>query len=211
MVATFESALSSSGNKRTDSRLLRGEPLRPTTAAVSSRQYVSPQQGWYRMDWGTGGNVFPAPYKPSDSGKPWNSRPTMSTRAADFSRPAHLFAPLGETPRSMRNTLDSSLSSGGWTARTQASKWATELLPPQPGRLAQQLSGHVDKSGPMWNPAATFRSNCKPLLNTSPIHSMPLDQVPKIDGTWRTTSFEATETAVASFGRFKFPDLDFGN
>ena len=177
MVATFEGNLSQTANKKTDSRLLSTGS--PRLSSMAASQYVSREHAWYRMDWGTGGNIFPSHLQPADPGKPWNRRPSTASPSLGkprYERPAHLFAPLGEPPRLMRNTLDRSCHSGNWTARYEARKWATELLPPRPGRIAETLGGDKtsrpftakEKSGPLWSPESSQRSNCKPMLNSSP-------------------------------------------
>ena len=179
MVATFEHMLSRSGNKKTDSRLqtpFTATPLRMPSASPRpvSKPFVSDQQSWYRSDWGTGGNVFPAHIRPADPGKPWN-RPASSMAQQD-ARPAHLFAPLGQSPRTMRDTLDRSLTSTGWVANYDAGKWATDLLPKRPGKIAASLGGDKcsrpyqteEKASPFWQPAMHQRTNRKPAVNGTP-------------------------------------------
>ena len=174
MVATFEHTLSRTGNKKTDSRLQTGFTERALRMGSASRAvpqpFISEQQAWFR-NWGTGGNVFPSHLHPGDPGKPWNRPASMQT-----ARQAHLFAPLGQSPQTMRTTLDRSLNSGGWSAHYDAGKWATDLLPKRPGKLAASLGGDKcsrpydmhEKASPFWQPAMHQRTNQKPPHNGTP-------------------------------------------
>lgn len=173
MVATFETALCRSHNKRTDSRLTVVAHHSPRTPLVHPNMpFVSSQTAWYRADWGTGGNQFPSQMRPNDSGRPWTSHSLHEPPP----RPAHLFAPLGESPRSFRDSLDRSLGAGGWSARYDAGKWATDLLPKRPGKIAESLGGDKgsrkysaqEREGPFWNTYLHARPNLKPVTNGKP-------------------------------------------
>lgn len=106
----------------------------------------------------------------------------------------------------MRDTLDRSLTSTGWVANYDAGKWATDLLPKRPGKIAASLGGDKcsrpyqteEKASPFWQPAMHQRTNRKPAVNgtptmfalngTSPIYSYPYHE-----SDWSTTSFAASD------------------
>ena len=167
MVASFESALSRTANKRTDSRLLSlsDSPSRER----ASPNYISTENSWYRMDWGTGGNKFPADLSLRDPGVPW-SHPRASTTAYDarpqpHPSPPYLFHGMGEPMEIHSNIIGKSLAPSAWNSQDLSHTWARELLPrPFVPTLVKSSRAYTsdEKRAPVWDTAAFKREAFKP-------------------------------------------------